>query len=276
MLHIQISPFHWYRLTALPLLALVLLHFVVYRKLPFEAGYQFPWVSFFLLLGIGLVVCQCNYEVHRRLGQPPKKRNSVKQLLSQFALGWLVTALVFTVLYAMQLWVFNASFNLVKFLGYLWLMLGISSLESAVLTLRDWYGFLQQKKPSIIKPPIVEHNGAQSQLLNISSRHKIIRLPIHEIAYIYSSGGIVSFHPFDGPKITSDFNALEEVEALISSSPFFRLNRQYLVNRKAIRKIENAENRKLKVTLNLSKKLDLTVSRYKARAFKEWFSISAY
>jgi two-component system response regulator LytT len=80
---------------------------------------------------------------------------------------------------------------------------------------------------------------------------------------------------FRGQKITSDYNALDEVESSLIHAPFFRLNRQYLVHRDAIRRIAEAENRKFDVTIQPNGKSEeqfsVPVSRYRARDFKNWF-----
>ena len=268
-----ISPFHWYRLTAIPVLALLLLHFAVYKKLPFQPGYVFPWETFLILVGTGLFVCQSNCEVYRRWGS--KKRlgqGNAALMFRQFAYGWLATTLVFSMAYFAQRIAFGVPIDWVKFLGYLMLMLGISSLESAVLLLRDLYGFLQTKP----KVPVVDNGTAGEVFVNISSGKKLLRLQTGEVAFVHSTGGIVTFHTFHGQKITSDFNALDEVENALQQAPFFRLNRQYLVHRSAIRQIVNAENRKIQVTVQPngkpSEQFRVPVSRYRARAFQNWFA----
>ncbi|MBK8192527.1 MAG: hypothetical protein IPK76_04770 [Lewinellaceae bacterium] len=54
---------------------------------------------------------------------------------------------MFSLTYYAQWLYFRFPFDLVKYSGYLALLLGISSLESSALILRDFYGFLQRKIP---------------------------------------------------------------------------------------------------------------------------------
>lgn len=273
-LRLSISPFHWYRLTAIPVLALLILHFAVYKKLPFQPGYSFPWLTFLILLVTGLLVCQGNYEVFQRWSSRFRTsgRQHFRRTLRCFALGWLATTVVFTLTYAIQWLVFRFSIDVVKYLGYLILLLGISSLESAILLLREQFGFLQTKN----RAPIAEPANSGDMLLNVPSGKKLLRLQAGEVAYVHSTGGIVTFHTFHGQKITSDFNALDVVEQALQRAPFFRLNRQYLVNRNAIRHIAEVENRKIAVTVQPNGKPEeqfrVPVSRYRARDFQNWFA----
>ena len=56
------------------------------------------------------------------------------------------------------------------------------------------------------------------------------------------------------------------------SPKFFRVNRQFLVNRKAIKDAAHYFNRKLLVNLNIPFDQQILVGKLKATAFIDWLS----
>ena len=94
-------------------------------------------------------------------------------------------------------------------------------------------------------------------------------LPIEEIAYFISENRITTSVTFDNQKQTIDFT-LESLEEQLDPENFFRANRQLILNIRALRKIENYFDGKLKIRLNPPFDGELIVSRLKAISFKDW------
>lgn len=67
-------------------------------------------------------------------------------------------------------------------------------------------------------------------------------------------------------------DSLETIEKDVSAEGFFRVNRQFLINLKAIKEISIYSNSRLKISLNNYKEEEIIVSREKVQAFKEWIS----
>lgn len=67
-------------------------------------------------------------------------------------------------------------------------------------------------------------------------------------------------------------DSLESIEKEVSTDDFFRVNRQFLINLKAIKEISIYSNSRLKISLNNYKEEEIIVSREKDQAFKEWIS----
>ena len=67
--------------------------------------------------------------------------------------------------------------------------------------------------------------------------------------------------------------SLDTIEKKLPAELFFRLNRQYLLNRRSVSGFERAENGKINVLLNSTDLFpgSVSVSRLKAAAFKSWF-----
>lgn len=109
----------------------------------------------------------------------------------------------------------------------------------------------------------------KSKTLLISIKDKIINISIENIALAMLYNGLVIVQTFDGKKISTS-KYLEEIEKL-NPSEFFRANRQFLVNRKAILDVQKIDHRKLKLNLNIIFSKDILVSKEKATQFLSWY-----
>ncbi|WLD22607.1 LytTR family DNA-binding domain-containing protein [Flavobacterium dauae] len=67
-------------------------------------------------------------------------------------------------------------------------------------------------------------------------------------------------------------DSLETIEKEVSTDCFFRVNRQFLINLKAIKEISVYSNSRLKISLNNYKDEEIIVSRERVQDFKQWIS----
>ncbi len=110
--------------------------------------------------------------------------------------------------------------------------------------------------------------------ITIESGAKMTKLTYENIACFYSENKIVYTFQNDGTTIHTDFtlNALEEK---INDQLFFRANRQIIIHKDAVDQIEKIENGKLRIRLKAAIQNDamteITISRYKRKAFLNWF-----
>ncbi len=95
-------------------------------------------------------------------------------------------------------------------------------------------------------------------------------LEIDDIAWIkVEESGVVIFDFKNESHIIS--NTLDKLEQELDSDIFFRANRQYIINIKAISKIENYFGGKLIVVVSNGRNSDrVLISRAKSSMFKEW------
>lgn len=106
--------------------------------------------------------------------------------------------------------------------------------------------------------------------LLVKQGDKIIPLSLEDVALFYSEDGYSFAHTFTGKRyITSQ--SLEQLEQ-ICASDYFRANRQFLVNRNAIKDVSQYFNRKLLINLNFSYSGKITVGKVKASTFLRWLS----
>ena len=110
--------------------------------------------------------------------------------------------------------------------------------------------------------------------VTIESGAKIKKLTYNDIACFYSENKIVYAVQNDGTRINTGFT-LNELEEKINDQLFFRANRQIIIHKDTVDLIEKIENGKLRIQLKAFIKNDaiseINISRYKRKAFLDWF-----
>jgi DNA-binding LytR/AlgR family response regulator len=72
-------------------------------------------------------------------------------------------------------------------------------------------------------------------------------------------------------KYSMDYESLDEVEAMLDPDKFFRVNRQFIINRLAVLQVWGIENSKMMVKLKDPHiEIEIDISRQKAPIFKKW------
>lgn len=96
-------------------------------------------------------------------------------------------------------------------------------------------------------------------------------IPINscDIAYFLSEDGATMIFTNEGKRHLLA-ESLDTLENELNPKDFFRANRQYLVSSKAIQKIHNYGNQKLKLTIKPACEEGIIISKLKATAFKNW------
>jgi two-component system response regulator LytT len=97
----------------------------------------------------------------------------------------------------------------------------------------------------------------------------LIPISCSDIAYFVSEIGSTMLITTDNRHYFID-GSLDTLEEELNPSDFFRANRQYLVSAKAIQKIHNYGNQKLKLTIKPASEEGIIISKLKATAFKSW------
>jgi two-component system, LytTR family, response regulator LytT len=115
----------------------------------------------------------------------------------------------------------------------------------------------QQKRP------------AQGSIL-VYKQDKILPVRFDDIALFYIENEITHLVTFDQKRYTIN-KTIENIEE-IASNDFFRVNRQFLVHRRAIKEASHYFARKLSVTLSIPFQETITVSKNKVADFLNWLS----
>jgi DNA-binding LytR/AlgR family response regulator len=89
------------------------------------------------------------------------------------------------------------------------------------------------------------------------------------MAYIRSEHEITRVHSFDGVRLILD-ETLERLEHMLPPESFFRLNRQYIASRPAIKALEPYFNGRMIAKLDPDAPEQVFVSKEKAPLLKRW------
>jgi two-component system, LytTR family, response regulator LytT len=100
-------------------------------------------------------------------------------------------------------------------------------------------------------------------------REKIYPVLVSDIAFVYLENDITYLYDFKGEK-HSIFKTLDEIEQVVSPHQFFRINRQIIVNRQAVKDIESGFNNKIIVRLIVPTPEKAVVPRPKVTGFLSW------
>lgn len=138
--------------------------------------------------------------------------------------------------------------------------------QRVVEGLQERISSLENPNPlSANTPPTVR--ALRSLLVNQGKAQ--VPLNLEEIAYLSVAGDLCVIRNLQGQSFTID-QTLEQLEESLPNSEFFRLNRQIIAHRQAIRKVETDGSGRLLLQLNPAFSEEVSVSRKKAGVFKNW------
>lgn len=120
---------------------------------------------------------------------------------------------------------------------------------------------------AVLKSLVTGSTHTSTNLL-INHKDKILPIKIDQIALFYVENEITHLVTFEHKEFTINKN-LEELEQSAGKA-FFRVNRQYLINRKAVVDVTRYFSRKLLVNLAVPFEDDITVSKEKSPQFLAW------
>lgn len=96
-------------------------------------------------------------------------------------------------------------------------------------------------------------------------------LEVEDIAYCYSENKATMARTFEGRNYPMDHN-LDALQDMLEPKTFFRLNRQYLINLKAIEEMKTYTKARVIVSLKPAVKEPPIVSSERAADFKKWLA----
>jgi len=131
---------------------------------------------------------------------------------------------------------------------------------------------LQARINSLENTTILNTNTSTGRALRsllVNQGKAQVPLNLEEIAYLSVAGDLCVIRNVQGQSFTID-QTLEQLEESLPSSEFFRLNRQIIAHRQAIRKVEADGSGRLLLQLSPVFSEEVSVSRKKAGVFKNW------
>ena len=147
-------------------------------------------------------------------------------------------------------------------------------LEAALEKYRELAAYFSRRYKDLLEYRGAAGNGRGSTIARekflVRRGTEFVGIGVEEIAFFYASHKMVCLMRKDGAKFILD-QSLAEVEKEVGVGMFNRLNRKYLVNRSAIRKVSVLPKSKLLIEVEPAVKEELVVSSENSAAFKMWF-----
>src|SRR4051812_37235587 len=111
----------------------------------------------------------------------------------------------------------------------------------------------------------IEKSPGKTSFL-VFRQNKYLTVPVNNIAFFYVRYEASAILCFDLQEYFVNYS-LDHIQELLAGSQFFRLNRQYLINFKAIKDVEHYFARKLLVNLTIPVSDKLLVPKERTSAF---------
>lgn len=141
------------------------------------------------------------------------------------------------------------------------------SLKNAFQKLGDFKRIFQQSGEALVQALTQDYK----KRFVIRFGDHIKTLPVEEIAFCYSENKATFARTFEGRTYPMDFN-LDGLETMLAPEEFFRINRQYIINLKAIEEMKTYSKARVIVTLKPHVKEQPVVSSERAADFKLWLA----
>lgn len=113
--------------------------------------------------------------------------------------------------------------------------------------------------------------SSYKKALLVSHKDKLIPLATKDIAYFYTEYKIVKAVTFSNTNYIID-DSLDTILQQLSPNDFFRINRQYIVSRTAVKDVSIWFSGRLALNLTVNTPERIYVSRSNCTEFKQWLS----
>jgi DNA-binding LytR/AlgR family response regulator len=143
-------------------------------------------------------------------------------------------------------------------------------IKEALRKVDELKNFFQQKTSSDLDALLSRLNPSSGKTsFLVFKNQKYTTVQTDNIAFFYIRNDATSIMGFDKQEFALN-QSLDQVAASVSSKQFFRVNRQYLVNFKAIKEVEHYFLRKLYVKLVIETPDKLLINKEKSHSFLNW------
>ncbi|MCF0074720.1 LytTR family DNA-binding domain-containing protein [Dyadobacter sp. CY261] len=145
-------------------------------------------------------------------------------------------------------------------------------IEGALTKLSQLKSYFSNEKPLVpeLETLLRKLTGPEpKRSFLVFKQNKYITIKTETIAFFYIHNETTWLRTFDQQDYTIT-QPLEEVQGMVPSSQFYRLNRQYLVNFDAIKEVEHYFSRKLFIKLTIPTPEKLLIGKEKVSHFLGW------
>lgn len=116
-----------------------------------------------------------------------------------------------------------------------------------------------------------ESEASYQERIVVKYGQKIKTIEIANTAYFYTAEKVVFLCTFDANNYPIDYN-LDALEGMVNPKEFFRINRQFIINIKAIDQMFSYSKSRVKILLKPPASIETIVSTDRSGKFKSWLS----
>ncbi|WP_316819272.1 LytTR family DNA-binding domain-containing protein [Pedobacter nyackensis] len=125
------------------------------------------------------------------------------------------------------------------------------------------------QRTSNLNKVLAQMDTAFRQNILVHYGEKILPIRVVDIHFVYASNRLVYVYTSDEKSYPVQ-HTLEQLETILNPAQFFRVNRNYIINREIIQNIEHYFNRKLYVNTKGATPEKVIISKIKAKPFLKW------
>ncbi len=125
---------------------------------------------------------------------------------------------------------------------------------------------------SLLKQTFSQKDNYKTSIL-VNYKDSFIPIGVNKIAFFIVENEILYIQTLDNQRYHV-FKTMSEIESSIDPSLFFKINRQVLLNKNAIKEVQPYFNRKVVIKTDVRIKEQLIVSRLKVTEFMNWIEQS--
>jgi DNA-binding LytR/AlgR family response regulator len=147
------------------------------------------------------------------------------------------------------------------------------TIEDALLKyrkLKNSFNSFNLSKYEAVLNTLLGQPSPQASHILIYHKDKIVPIGLEEVALFYIENELTHLFTFD-KKMYPTEKSLDDLEQL-AGNRFFRVNRQFLVNRAAVIDASRYFSRKLSININVPFKETITISKEKTPLFLNWLA----
>lgn len=119
---------------------------------------------------------------------------------------------------------------------------------------------------------ISNSSASKKSRFMVKSGQVIKTIPSEEVAYFLAEEGVVLLVNFVGSRFVINYT-LDQLDQQLDEKMFFRINRQLIVNIKAVKEVNPYFKGRLHLSVEPKLKDDQIISSSKAAEFKEWLDL---
>jgi two-component system LytT family response regulator len=146
-----------------------------------------------------------------------------------------------------------------------------NDLLEALKKFNEIYG--QKKQPEIdysALAKLIQKDSFQKRFL-VRYGEKIKAVEIENIAYFFTQEGNLFFKTFDNHQYPLEIS-LDKLEPTLDATSFYRINRQFIINYKAIKEMYSYSKSRVRIILNPPCEIETIASTERSGEFKQWLT----